>query len=103
MPAILVQVNVSSGGMPKHPVPAARVTPSGVDGDRQKNRKYHGGPDRAVCLYSEELYAQLQSEGITVHPGELGENFTTRGIDLAALVPEDRLSVGDCIIQITKV
>lgn len=102
-PAILVQVNVSAGGMPKLPVLFAHVTSSGVEGDRQKNVKIHGGPDRAVCLFSEELYAQLQSEGIHVHPGELGENFTTRGLDLSALTCGDLLAVGDCRIEITKV
>ena len=91
--AILVQVNVSAGGMPKLPVLFARVTPSGIEGDRQKTAKIHGGPDRAVCLYSEELYAQLQSEGIHVRAGELGENFTTRGLDLSSLASGDRLAV----------
>ena len=58
MNATLVQVNVSAeGGMPKLPVRAgARVTRDGVDGDWQRNRKYHGGPNRAVCIFSEELY-----------------------------------------------
>ena len=50
MPATLAQVNVSPGGMPKSAVLVARVTFSGVEGDKQRNRKYHGGPDRAVCL-----------------------------------------------------
>jgi MOSC domain-containing protein YiiM len=35
-------LQVSRGGVPK------------VDGDRQTNRRFHGGPTRAVCLYSQE-------------------------------------------------
>ena len=31
----LLQVNVSDGGVPKLPVPAARITGDGVEGDRQ--------------------------------------------------------------------
>jgi MOSC domain-containing protein YiiM len=100
---ILLQINISPGGMPKLPVMFARVTSAGIEGDRQKNKNIHGGPDRAICLYSEELYAQLRAEGIAVQSGELGENFTTRGIDLASLAPNARLRVGQCIIEITKV
>src|SRR4051794_27542753 len=104
MKGILLQVNVSAGGMPKLPVLSARVTASGIEGDRQKNRKYHGGPDRAVCIYSEELYEWLQEKGVDVSAGQIGENFTTRGIDLQRLKKGDRLRVGqDCMIEITNV
>lgn len=103
MGAVLVQVNVSGGGMPKLPVLSARVTKDGVEGDWQKNRKYHGGPDRAVCIYSEELYAWLREQGVSVSNGQIGENFTTRGIDVMKLGKGDRLRVGECVIEITKV
>ena len=105
MPAALVQVNVSRGGMPKRHVPSALVTRDGVAGDWQKNRKYHGGPDRAVCLFSEELYAWLREQGVKgLVNGAIGENFTTRGIDLMALAKGDRLKVGsECVIQLTDV
>src|SRR5688572_18516648 len=43
----IVQVNVSGGGMPKRAVSGGvRVTVDGVEGDWQRNRKYHGGPNR---------------------------------------------------------
>ncbi|HET6250762.1 MAG TPA: MOSC domain-containing protein [Tepidisphaeraceae bacterium] len=100
---ILAQLNISPGGMPKLPIPTARITFAGVQGDRQKNRKDHSGPDRAICLFSKELYAELRAEGFDIHPGDLGENFTTRGIDLRDLASGDRLRVGECLIEITKV
>ena len=50
MMATLTQLNVSEGGMPKLAVASARVTRHGVEGDYQRNKKYHGGPNRAVCL-----------------------------------------------------
>jgi MOSC domain-containing protein YiiM len=104
MLARLVQVNVSAGGMPKLSVPGPiRVTRDGVEGDWQRNRKYHGGESRAICLYSQELYAWLRRRGIDLQNGALGENFTTSGIDLNALAPGDALRVGDCVIQITGV
>ena len=106
MTGVLAQLNVSGGGMPKLPVLFARVTAAGVEGDRQKNLKHHGGPDRAVCIYSEELYDELRDAGIDMAPGSVGENFTTRGIDLRQLAKGDRLRVGGvdgCLIQITNV
>ena len=103
MSGTLVQVNVSNGGMPKLPVLQARVTLNGVEGDRQKNLKVHGGPNRAVCLYSEELYQFLRDKGVNVTNGQIGENFTTRGLDLNSLKSGDRLRVGECVIEITKV
>jgi len=104
MTGTLAQVNVSNGGMPKLPVLQARVAKEGLEGDWQKNRKYHGGPDRAVCIYSEELYEWLRETGVVVTNGQIGENFTTRDLDLQRLAQGDRLRVGgECVIEITKV
>src|SRR3954453_9563508 len=98
MKGTLTQVNISPGGMPKLPVLSARVTAAGIEGDRQKNKKYHGGPNRAICIYSEELYEWLREKGVNVTAGQIGENFTTRGIDLQKLKKGDRLRVGEeCI------
>src|ERR1700755_3406914 len=102
MPPVLTQVNVSDGGMPKLPVRAAKVTRDGLEGDWQKNRKYHGGPNRAGCIFSEERYEWLRDKGIDLKCGSVGENFTTRGLDLNQLNKGDRLRVGEaCLIEIT--
>jgi MOSC domain-containing protein YiiM len=77
----------------KAPRPPRPRHPDGVEGDWQKNRKYHGGPDRAVCLYSEEQYAEIRAEGVNAGNGDFGENFTTRGLDLQALDVGSRLRV----------
>lgn len=103
MKGTLTQLNVSAGGMPKRPIAFAKVTLDGVAGDWQKNRKHHGGPNRAVCIYSEELYQWLREQGVSVSSGDIGENFTTRGIDLQKLSKGDRLRVGGCVIEITEV
>lgn len=104
MQAILAQLNISPGGIPKTPVLFAHVSRDGVAGDWQRNRKHHGGPDRAVCLYSEELYAELRADGVDLVNGAVGENFTTRGLNLRHLAKGDRLRVGgECVIEITNV
>jgi MOSC domain-containing protein YiiM len=101
---VLVQINISPGGMPKLPIAEAAITADGVPSDWQNDRKHHGGPDRAICLFSQELYHWLRDDhGISLNYGSVGENFTTRGIDLDSLAPSDRLQIGGCIIQITAV
>jgi hypothetical protein len=40
---------------------------------------------RQVHLVQEELFDEVGAAGFAVAPGDLGENITTRGIDLLAL------------------
>lgn len=88
------QVSLSDGGVPKLAVAAAQVTVEGLTGDRQRNRKYHGGPDRAVCLYSLEIIEALRAEGHSIGPGSAGDNLTITGLEWARLNPGDRLNIG---------
>lgn len=88
------QISVSDGGVPKKPVLAARVTEQGVEGDRQRNLKLHGGADRAVCLFSLELIERLQDEGHPIEPGFSGENLTLAGVEWEQMQPGVRLAVG---------
>ncbi|MEP7152478.1 MAG: MOSC domain-containing protein [Nitrospira sp.] len=89
------QVSLSDGGVPKRAVPSAQVTVDGLAGDRQRNRKVHGGPDRALCLYSLEVIKALRAEGHSIGPGSAGDNLTIAGLDWARLSPGDHLSIGD--------
>lgn len=91
----LHQISVSNGGVPKLAVPKARITKNGVEGDRHQNTELHGGPDRAVCLYSLEAIEVLRKEGHSIAPGSAGENFTLAGLDWKHVGPGTRLSVGD--------
>jgi MOSC domain-containing protein YiiM len=90
----VVSINVSRGGVPKRPVEAAEVTALGLTGDAQHDRRHHGGPERALCLYSAELIAALQEEGHPISVGSAGENLTIEGLDWAAVVPGSRLLFG---------
>lgn len=98
MSARIFQINVSPGGVPKSPVPSTRVTEDGLEGDRQKNLKYHGGPKRAVCLYSLERIEALQAEGHPIFPGATGENVTVSGLDWDGVTPGARLRLGDEVV-----
>jgi MOSC domain-containing protein YiiM len=99
----IVQLSVSNGGVPKHAVETARVTPLGLEGDAHRNHEHHGGPARAVCLFAMEAILDLQAEGHPLVPGALGENVTIEGLDWSAVQPGTRLRLGDeVLLEITR-
>jgi MOSC domain-containing protein YiiM len=99
----IVQISVSDGGVPKTAVPRARISEAGVEGDRQRDREHHGGPDRAVCLFSMERIKALQDEGHRIVPGAVGENVTVEGIDWDTVLPKSRLLLGDEVaLEVTR-
>jgi MOSC domain-containing protein YiiM len=99
----IFQLNTSHGGVPKLAVREAYLTPTGLEGDRQRDRRYHGGPERALCLYALERILQLQGEGHPIFPGSAGENVTFAGLDWAALKPGARLALGEeAVVEISS-
>lgn len=97
----LASINVSAGGVSKTPVPEASVTAAGLDGDRQRDLQYHGGPDRAVTLFSLEAIQALQREGHPIGVGTTGENLTVSGLDWPAIRPGAELRVGPVRLSVT--
>lgn len=82
-------------GLPKTSVPEAVIDVAGVDGDRQTNRRNHGRPWQAVCLYSADLIHELRAEGHTIVAGSAGENVTMRGIDWTRMRGGLTIEIGD--------
>ena len=98
----IAQLNVSPGGVPKRSVPEARVTHLGLEGDSHDYR-HHGGPERAVCLFSLEMIDALAAEGHAIEPGAIGENVTVEGIDWNLMTPGVRLRLGDeVVLEVTR-
>ena len=84
----------------------------GVEGDAHMGEKvqhlYHIAKDPTrpnlcqVHLMHAELFDELRRKGFVVGPGEMGENVTTRGIELLALPTGTRLHLGDsAIVEVT--
>jgi MOSC domain-containing protein YiiM len=111
-------VVVSVNSKPTHGVgklPRGEVTlveNHGVDGD------YHAGEFvrhrsrvakdptqkniRQVHFMHEELFVEMAALGISITPGAMGENITTRGVPLLDLAPGTRLHLGDtAVVEIT--
>src|ERR1700730_678954 len=99
----VVQINVSPGGVPKLPVPSAQVTTDGLEGDGHHDLEHHGGPERALCLFSLEQIRALQAEGHSVTPGAIGENLTLEGVDWERVQPGAVFELGESVrIEITR-
>ena len=84
----------------------------GVEGDahqgrtvqhRSRVRRDPNQPNlRQVHLVAAELHDELAARGFAVGPGEMGENVTTRGVDLLALPSRTRLRVGpEAVVEVT--
>ena len=84
----------------------------GVDGDahsgttvkhRSRVRKDPSQPNlRQVHLIHSELHDELRERGFDVAPGDMGENVTTRGVDLLSLSTGTLLRIGSqAVIEVT--
>jgi MOSC domain-containing protein YiiM len=82
----------------------------GVEGDahagetvkhRSRVRRDPTQPNlRQVHLIHAELHDELVAAGFDVAPGRLGENVTTRGVDLLALPAGTRVRLGDSAVVV---
>jgi len=99
---IILQVNVSPGGLPKRPVPEGLVEALGIAGDLHAHPEVHGGLRQAILLLAAETVDALAARGYPVFFGALGENLTTRGLPLRDLRIGDRLRAGGALVEITK-
>ncbi|MEZ0172502.1 MOSC domain-containing protein [Microvirga sp. TS319] len=88
------------------------VAGMGVEGDahagetvkhRSRVKVDPGQPNlRQVHLIHAELFDELARKGFSVAPGEMGENITTRGLDLLALPVGARLHLGaSAVVELT--
>jgi MOSC domain-containing protein YiiM len=91
----------SRGGVPKVGVERAFVGLTGMEGDRQAHRRFHGGPQRALCLYAQERLDELNAAGHPVERGSLGENVTISGLPWERVRPGARLTIGAVEAEVT--
>lgn len=98
----VVVINVSASGVPKLAVGQVVVDDQGIDGDGHEYSG-HGGPDKALCLYSLERILAFQAGGHPIFPGSLGENLTIIGLEWEEIEFGDRFVIGnDVEIEITS-
>lgn len=75
---------------------------TGLAGDAVADTKHHGGIDAALYAYAREDLDRWESVlGRSLPGGSFGENLTTRGIDLAAVVIGERWRVGETELEVS--
>ena len=88
------------------------LTMLGVEGDahmgttvkhRSRMQREPDAPNlRQVHLIHAELHDELEAIGLPVAPGQMGENVTTRGVDLLGLPAGTRLHLGaTAVVEVT--
>ncbi len=114
MPAVVTAVSrKKTHGVGKRPQLSIRLVEGhGVEGDahagatvrhRSRRRQTPEAPNlRQVHLLHEELHGELSGRGFVIRPGDMGENITTRGLDLLGLPAGTRLRLGkDAVLELT--
>lgn len=114
MTAVVTAVALKkSHGVGKHLQLSIRLVEGrGVEGDAHLGEKVmhrsraRANPDlpnlRQVHLIQAELHDELNAKGFTILPGVMGENITTRGIDLLSLPEGARLHLGaEAIVELS--
>ncbi|MCA0986721.1 MOSC domain-containing protein [Guptibacillus algicola] len=73
-----------------------------VEGDGQADRVHHGGPEKAICVYSYEHYPYWEEKlNRNLSPGAFGENFTVSGLDEHEARIGDVYRIGEILVQVS--
>lgn len=91
-------------GIFKEPVEGrVRLSGNSVEGDVQADRRFHGGPYKAVYSYTVEDYAWWEQElGRSLPPATFGENLTIEGISAVDALIGERWAVGTALLAVTQ-
>ena len=81
-----------------------RLAAENLDGDQQADLRVHGGPDKAVCVYSADHYPYWREQlGVQeCGPGWFGENFSVEGQNEGTVSIGDTFRVGTVIVQVSQ-
>ena len=82
------------------------LTDLGLQGDEQAEKKIHGGPDRALCHYPREHYAEwardFPEQAALFYAPAFGENLSTEGLTEHNVFIGDIYRWGETLIQVTQ-
>jgi MOSC domain-containing protein YiiM len=81
-----------------------RLRTGNLDGDEQADLRVHGGPDKAVCVYSADHYPEwARVLGWDASPAAaFGENFTVSGLDEHSVSIGDVYAIGTALVQVSQ-
>ncbi|TWT47616.1 MOSC domain-containing protein [Botrimarina hoheduenensis] len=84
------------------PIHAGRL---GLEGDSVADPKYHGGPDKAMCVYTADHFPYWREElgfGEEFGPGAFGENLTIAGLTEADVCLGDVWQIDGVRLQVSQ-
>ncbi len=102
MNGVILQINISPGGLPKRPIPEGAVTADGILGDRWSHPEIHGGSKQALLLVTVEGIEALIAQGYPLFNGALGENLTVSGLDRRQMRVGQRYRAGKVLLELTR-
>ncbi len=90
-------------GILKNPISGPiKLGKLGLDGDDSADKRFHGGEDKALCVYSFDHYEFWEKEiSKKLSPGAFGENLTVSGLDEKEVCLGDIFSFGEAKVQIS--
>ncbi len=82
---------------------SVKIGPLGIEGDTQVDVRYHGGPERALCLYCADNLVRWEQELFRLFPpGSFGENLTVLGLTEDLVNIGDRFRFGQALVEISQ-
>lgn len=105
MPDLLNHGNKQvQSGIRKAPVSGSiQITANGLPGDGQADLVYHGGSDKAVCVYSADHFPYWEERlGFELTVGSFGENFTLTSWSETDWCIGDQVRVGSALLQVSQ-
>lgn len=74
----------------------------GLEGDQQADRRVHGGPDKALCVYPVEHYEWWRERlGVELTHGWFGENLLVQGMVEVDVCLGDRYEIGEVQLEVS--
>ncbi|MFO0753231.1 MAG: MOSC domain-containing protein [Thermodesulfovibrionales bacterium] len=80
-----------------------RLGKTGFEGDGVGDPRYHGGPNKAVCVYSRDHYPYWEAVlGIRMPAAAFGENLTVAGLHEEEVCIGDIFGLGTAVVQVSQ-
>ena len=92
-------------GIYKYPIASAKVDKLGIQGDIQVDKRYHGGPERALHQYALSSYEKISKGYPLLHkkmwPGAIGENISVPTMNENTVCIGDIYQMGEVTVQVS--
>ncbi len=93
-------------GIFKTLITRAKIGKLGIEGDVQVDKRYHGGPDKALHQFAIASYGQIIEQFPALAdkaiPGSIGENLSVADMDEYSVCIGDIYRLGKTLVQVSE-